>query len=84
MLEIAKERAASLGLQEIIEFKKSDAENLDLPNSYFDAVLCRWGLMFLPNIDVAINKIYASLAHQGRFATAGLADAPKVPTISFT
>src|SRR5947209_2119087 len=61
MLEIAKERAASLGLQEIIEFKQSEAENLDLPNSYFDAVLCRWGLMFLPNIDVAINKIYASL-----------------------
>jgi len=70
MLEIAKERAASLGLQDIIEFKESDAENLDLPNSYFDAVLCRWGLMFLPNIDVAINKIYASLAHPGRFASA--------------
>jgi ubiquinone/menaquinone biosynthesis C-methylase UbiE len=83
MLEIAKERAASLGLQEIIDFKESDAENLDLPNSYFDAVLCRWGLMFLPNIDVAINKIYVSLAHQGRFASAVLAEAPKVPTISF-
>ncbi len=38
--------------------------------------------MFLPDIDVAINKIYASLAHQGRFATAVLADAPNVPTIS--
>ncbi len=31
MLGIAKERAASLGLQRIIEFKQSDAENLDLP-----------------------------------------------------
>src|SRR5689334_15722204 len=83
MLDIAKQRAASLGLQEIIEFKESDAEKLDLPNSHFDAVLCRWGLMFLPNIDIAIKKIYASLIHQGRFATAVWADAPKVPVISF-
>jgi ubiquinone/menaquinone biosynthesis C-methylase UbiE len=49
MLTIAKERAASSGLQEIIRFRESDAENLDLPNSSFDAVLCRWGLM-LKNI----------------------------------
>src|SRR5262249_15720959 len=45
-------------------------------------VLCRWGLKFLPNIDVAIKKIYASLTHQGRFAAAVWADAPKVPLIS--
>jgi enediyne biosynthesis protein CalE5 len=83
MLDIAKQRATSLGLQEIIEFKESDAEKLDLPNSHFDAVLCRWGLMFLPNIDVAIKKIYASLVHQGQFATAAWADASKVPVISF-
>jgi ubiquinone/menaquinone biosynthesis C-methylase UbiE len=83
MLYIAKQRAASLGLQEIIEFKESDTEKLDLPNSHFDAVLCRWGLMFLPNIDVTINKIYSSLVHQGLFATAVWADAPKVPVISF-
>lgn len=72
-----------LGLQKIIEFKESDAEKLDLPNSHFDAVLCRWGLMFLPNIDIAINKIYSSLVHQGLFATAVWADASKVPVISF-
>jgi enediyne biosynthesis protein CalE5 len=66
----------------MIEFKVSDAESLDLPNSYFDAVLCRWGLMFLPSIDVTIKKIYASLTHQGRFAASVWADAPKVPLIS--
>jgi ubiquinone/menaquinone biosynthesis C-methylase UbiE len=32
-------------LQDVIEFKESDAENLDLANSSFDAALCRWGLM---------------------------------------
>ena len=45
MLSIAKRRANSLGLDSIIEFKECDAETIDLPAS-FNAVLCRWGLMF--------------------------------------
>jgi ubiquinone/menaquinone biosynthesis C-methylase UbiE len=82
MLAIAKERAAFLRLQDIIEFKESDAENLELPNSSFDAALCRWGLMLLPNLDAAIGRIYSSLVSGGRFASAVWADAPKVPIIS--
>jgi ubiquinone/menaquinone biosynthesis C-methylase UbiE len=82
MLAIAKERARFLGLQDIIEFKESDAENLDLTNSLFDAALCRWGLMLLPNLEAAIGKIYSSLVSGGRFAAAVWADATKVPVIS--
>jgi SAM-dependent methyltransferase len=82
MLAIAKERATLLGLQDIIEFKESDAENLDLANSSFDAALCRWGLMLFPNLDAAIRKIYSSLVSGGRFAAAVWADATKVPIIS--
>jgi len=36
MLTVAKQRAATLGLQEIIEFRESDAEVLALPGSSFD------------------------------------------------
>ena len=43
---------------------KSDAENLDLSNSSFNAALCRWGLMLLPNLDAAIRKTYSSLVVQ--------------------
>ena len=82
MLAIAKERAMFLRLQDIIEFKESDAENLDLANSSFDAALCRWGLMLLPNLDATIGKIYSSLVSGGRFAAAVWADATKVPIIS--
>ena len=82
MLAIAKERATLLRLQDIIEFKESDAENLDLANSSFDAALCRWGLMLFPNLDAAIEKIYSSLVSGGRFAAAVWADATKVPIIS--
>jgi SAM-dependent methyltransferase len=82
MLAIAKERATFLRLQDIIEFKESDAENLNLPNSSFDAALCRWGLMLFPNLDAAIGKIFSSLVSGGRLAAAVWADAPKVPIIS--
>jgi SAM-dependent methyltransferase len=82
MLTNAKERATSLGLQDIIEFKETDAENLDLATSSFDAALCRWGLMLFPNLDTAIGKIYSSLVSGGRFAAAVWADATKVPVIS--
>jgi enediyne biosynthesis protein CalE5 len=82
MLAIAKERATVLRLQDIIEFKESDAENLDLTNSSFDAALCRWGLMLFPNLDAAIRKICSSLVSGGRFAAAVWADATKVPIIS--
>ncbi|MDW0259876.1 MAG: methyltransferase domain-containing protein, partial [Nitrososphaeraceae archaeon] len=43
MISFAKERAISLGLQEVVEFKEGDAETIDLPSSTFDAALCRWG-----------------------------------------
>jgi SAM-dependent methyltransferase len=82
MLAIAKERATIWRLQDIIDFKESDAENLDLANSSFDAALCRLGLMLFPNLDAAITKIYSSLVSGGRFAAAVWADATKVPIIS--
>ncbi len=56
MLAIGKERARSLGLQDIVEFVQNDAENLKLgTNETFDAILCRWGLMFLPNPDIVFE-----------------------------
>src|SRR5919198_2666838 len=82
MLAIAKERATLLRLQDIIEFKENDAENLDLPSSSFDAALCRWGLMLFQHLDAAIRKIYSSLVSGGRFAAAVWADATEVPIIS--
>ena len=77
MLAIAKERATLMRLQDIIEFKESDAENLNLANSSFDAALCRWGLMLFPNLDAAIRKIYSSLVSGGRFPAPVWADALK-------
>ena len=70
MLSIAKQRAINAGLQHAIVFKQGDTGTMELPNSTFDAALCRFGLMFLPDLDTALLNIYASLVNGGRFAAA--------------
>jgi len=82
MLSIAKQRAISLGLQDVIEFKEGDTETISLLDSSFDAALCRFGLMFLPNLGAGLSNIYKSLREGGIFATAVLASPDKVPFIS--
>lgn len=81
MLSFAKQRATDLGLQNVIEFKESDAETIDLPPSTFDAALCRWGLMFMPDPKLALSKIYRSLVNGGHFAAAVWSLPDKVPFI---
>jgi ubiquinone/menaquinone biosynthesis C-methylase UbiE len=82
MLAIAKQRAMSIGMQDMIEFKESDAENIDFPDSFFDAVLCRWGLMLLPNLDATLSKILRTMISGRRFAAAVWSAPHKVPIIS--
>jgi enediyne biosynthesis protein CalE5 len=82
MLSFAKQRAISLGLQDLVEFKEGDVETIDLPSSTFDAALCRWGLMFLPNPKAGLSNIYSSLVKGGHFAAAVWATPDKVPFIS--
>lgn len=81
MLEIAKERSTTLGLQNIT-FKETDIVKFVLPNSFFDVAVCRWGLMFLPNLDTVLKKIYNALFPGGRFAAAVWSHPSKVPLIS--
>jgi ubiquinone/menaquinone biosynthesis C-methylase UbiE len=93
MLAIAKERSVYLGLQNIVEFKEADAEKiLDLeqpqpqpqpqPLSPFDAVLCRWGLMFFPKLDSTLSNVYKLLSNGGRIAAAVWSEPAKVPKLS--
>lgn len=70
MLSIAKQRAINAGFQHAIVFKQGDTGTMELPNSTFDAALCRFGLMFLPDLDTALLNIYGSLVNGGRFAAA--------------
>jgi ubiquinone/menaquinone biosynthesis C-methylase UbiE len=83
MLSVAKQRAISLGLQDVIEFKEGDAETIDLPPSTFDAALCRCGLMFLPDLNAGLSNIHRSLKVGGHF-TAAVWASPAQDTLSAT
>jgi len=85
MLAIGEERARSQGLQHVMEFVQSDAENLKLGiDDKFDAILCRWGLMFLPNLDTALSNIHDKLVSGGKLAAAVWSEPSKVPFISLS
>ena len=83
MLAIAKTRAASLGLDGIMEFRESDGEKLDLldQTAKFDAVLSRFGLMFFPSLPSALVKIRHLLITNGRLSAAVWSTPSKVPLI---
>ncbi|MGE5635267.1 MAG: class I SAM-dependent methyltransferase, partial [Deltaproteobacteria bacterium] len=88
MLNIAKQRAVSFGLQDIIEFKEIDAEriNIDLQSLLqqlpsFNAVLCRWGLMFVSNLTSTLSSIYKVLSFDGKVAVAVWSEPVKVPKL---
>jgi ubiquinone/menaquinone biosynthesis C-methylase UbiE len=81
MLTVARERARELGITNI-EFHESDGEALMIAESGFDAVLCRWGLMFMPDVERAVRAMRERLSAGGRLAVAVWSTRDKVPMIS--
>jgi SAM-dependent methyltransferase len=78
MLVLARQNAAALGLQQI-DFREMDAEAPDLPEQSFHAILCRWGLMFLPNVTTALTGLRRLLLPGGRCAAAVWGPPERVP-----
>ncbi len=81
MLAIARERAQALKITNI-DFREADAESLALEERDFDAVLCRWGLMFMPDLHAALGGMYRLLKPGGRLAVSVWSSPDKVPMIS--
>ena len=69
MLQIARDRAADAGLANL-EFRGVDGGSLNFEEAAFDAVTCRWGLMFMPDLEAAMKAIHQSLKPGGWFVTA--------------
>jgi SAM-dependent methyltransferase len=81
MLAVARERASALGLSNL-EFRVGDIESLEADEHSFDSAICRWGLMFVPDLDSAARGIRRALKPGARFATAVWSTPDKVPMIS--
>lgn len=83
MLQVAVEKAARLGLNNV-EFKEADANALPFADSSFDAVSCRLGYMFFPDMAQAAREMARVLKPGGRIATTVWAEPAKNPFATCT
>lgn len=83
MLQVAVEKAARLGLSNV-EFKEADANALPFTDATFDAVSCRLGYMFFPDMAQAAREMVRVLKPGGRIATTVWAEPAKNPFATCT
>jgi SAM-dependent methyltransferase len=69
MLDAARRRADELGFDDV-EFQVEDAAALTFADASVDGILCRWGLMLVPDMDAAGSEIRRVLRPGGRAALA--------------
>jgi SAM-dependent methyltransferase len=67
IVELALQVARERGLKQV-EARAMDGEKLDLPDACFDAVLCRLGLMYMPQPVTALCEWRRALRPGGRVA----------------
>ena len=83
MLAVARERMQAAGIQNV-EFVEGDAEAVALPRDAFDAVVCRWGMMFFNDPVGTLARLRASLVPEGWLAAAVWGPPERVPLISLS
>jgi ubiquinone/menaquinone biosynthesis C-methylase UbiE len=64
LLEFGRDRAATLGITNIA-FRHMDAGEAGRSPATYDTVLCRWGLMFVDELDAVLAGLRACLVPDG-------------------
>ena len=67
LLELARAKAAARGLGNV-EFKVGDMLDLGLPPGGFDAVVCVFGVFFVPDMAGAVRMLWSQVRPGGRLA----------------
>jgi len=67
MLDVARDKAQAQGVTNV-DFRRVDGEEVDAEPQSFDAVLCRWGLMFMPEPLRCLRQAHRALRPGGRIA----------------
>lgn len=67
LLELARAKAKDRGLENI-EFRTGDMLELGLPDSSFDAVVCVFGIFFVPDMPRAIQELWRLVRPGGQLS----------------
>jgi SAM-dependent methyltransferase len=65
-LDLAQKKAQDMGIDNLIEFKCSDAEKIDLPDGTFDFVICECALCTFPDMKTAVSEMHRVLKEGGK------------------
>jgi SAM-dependent methyltransferase len=67
MVATARAHGGELGLANV-DYRVVDAEAIDLPDEAVDAIVCRWGVMLVPDPTKALAESFRVLRRGGRIA----------------
>ena len=67
LLELARRKAARRGLKNI-DFRAGDMLGLGLPEAGFDAVVCVFGIFFVPDMRAAVRELWRLVRPGGKLA----------------
>lgn len=67
MLALAQEKARAKGLRNV-EFRVGDLIGLDVPDESFDAVICVFGIFFVPDMMAAARSLWSKVRPGGKLA----------------
>ncbi|MCK6447495.1 MAG: methyltransferase domain-containing protein [Planctomycetes bacterium] len=67
LLGLARAKAAQRGLRHA-QFRAADVMELDLPDASFDAVVCVFGIFFVPDMQAAVKELWRKVKPGGKLA----------------
>lgn len=67
LLELARRKAERRGLRNL-HFRAGDMLDLGLPESSFDAVVCVFGIFFIPDMQAAVRELWRLVRPGGKLA----------------
>ena len=81
MVEAARKRGGELGIDNA-DYQVLDAQSMSLEDESFDGVICRWGLMLMPDPAAALRECRRVLVRGGRLVFAVFTAADENPWAS--
>ncbi len=78
MVQIAKEKARILKIKNF-ETQQCDESALPFGDNYFDAIICRFGVIYFPNMFAGLREMYRVLKSGKRFSLSAWAEPEKNP-----